>query len=85
MSKVIVKVNIGDNDNNAYKESVKVEINSIDYLVIQDNMYICSCDEFDASWERLVKAVERQRQVWLPCEWYINGEIEFLEKVYENT
>ena len=85
MSKVLVKVEIGDNENNAYKESVKVEINSIDYVIIKDNMESCSSEEFDTSWERLIKAIEKQRQVWLPCEWYIKGEIEFLEKVYENT
>lgn len=85
MAKVMVKVNIGDNENNAYNESVKVEINSIDYVVIKDNMDACSSEEFDASWERLVRAILKQRQVLLPLEWYINGEIEFLEKVYENT
>lgn len=82
MSKVLVSVKIGDNDNNSFNESVKVEINSIDYLVIQDNMEICSGDEFDISWNRLVQAVERQTSVRLPCEWYINGEIEFLEIIY---
>jgi hypothetical protein len=82
MSKVLVKVNIGDNENNSFKKSVQVEINSIDYLIIKDGMECCSCEEYDESWERLVKAVERQREIWLPCEWYINGGIELLEKIY---
>jgi hypothetical protein len=82
MAKVLVKVNIGDNENTDFKKSVQVEINSIDYVVIQDNMEYCSGEEFDTSWERLIKAVERQREVWLPCEWYIQGTIEFLEKIY---
>jgi hypothetical protein len=85
MSKVLVNVNIGDNEDNSFKKNVQVEINSIDYLVIKDSMEICSCEEFDTSWERLVRIVETQRQVWLPREWYINGEIEILEKIYENT
>ena len=85
MSKVLVNVNIGSDEDNSYKKSVQVEINSIDYLIIKDNMDTCSGEEFDTSWERLIKAVEKQREVWLPCEWYINGEIEFLEKIYENT
>ena len=82
MAKVLVNVNIGDNENNSFKKSVQVEINSINYLIIKDNMEICSCDDFDASWDRVVQAIERQRDVWLPREWYINGEIEFLEKIY---
>ena len=82
MAKVLVNVNIGDNDDNSFKKSVQVEINSIDYLIIKDKMESCSCEEFDTSWERLVKIVERQRDVWLPREWYIIGEIEFLEKIY---
>lgn len=82
MSKVLVKVKIGDNDNKDYSKSVQVELNSIDYLIIKDSMEYCSSEEFDTSWERLVQAVEKQRQVWLPCEWYIKGTIEFLEKIY---
>ena len=85
MSKVLVNVRIADNDNELFSQNVQVEINSIDYLIIQDNMEICSGEEFDTSWDRLVKAIESQKQVCLPCEWYIYGEIEFLEKIYENT
>lgn len=85
MSKVLVSVKIADNINELFSKDVQVEINSIDYLIIKDNMEICSCDEFDTSWDKLVKAIESQKQVWLPCEWYIYGEIEFLEKIYENT
>lgn len=85
MSKVLVSVSIGDDRDKSFKKSVQVEINSIDYLIIQDNMEICSCEEFEASWDRLVGTIERQREVWLPCDWYIYGEIEFLEKIYENT
>ena len=82
MSKVLVKVNIGDNDDRTFKKGVQVEINSIDYLIIKDSMESCSCEEFDTSWERLIKTIERQRDVWLPREWYVIGEIEFLEKIY---
>ena len=82
MSKVLVNVNIGDDQDRSFKKSVQVEINSIDYLVIKDGMEICSCEESDESWDRLVRAIESQRQVWLPCDWYICGEIEFLEKIY---
>ena len=82
MSKVLVNVKIGDNDNELFSKEVQVEINSIDYLVIQDNMDACSCEEFDASWDRLVGTIERQRQVYLPREWYIDGGIEFIEKIY---
>ena len=85
MSKVLVNVRIADNDNELFSQNVVVEINSIDYLIIKDSMEICSCEEFDTSWERLVRIVESQRNVYLPREWYIYGEIEFLEKVYENT
>ena len=81
MAKVLVSVNIGDNENNNFKNTIQVEINSIDYVVIKDNMEICSCEEFDTSWERLVKTIESQRQVWLPCEWYIIS-VEFVEKIY---
>lgn len=82
MSKVLVSVRIGDDRDSTFKRDVQVEINSIDYLIIQDSMEVCSCDEFDESWDRLVRAIESQRQVWLPCEWYIDGGIEFLEKIY---
>lgn len=82
MSKVLVSVEIRDNENSNFKNTVQVEINSIDYLIIQDSMEICSSEEFDTSWERLVRTIESQRQVWLPREWYINGGIEFLEKIY---
>lgn len=85
MSKVLVNVKIADNNNELFSQNVQVEINSIDYLIIQDNIGACSSEEFDTSWDRLVKAIESQKQVWLPCEWYIYGEIEFLEKIYENT
>lgn len=82
MAKVLVNVNIGDNENELFDKDVQVEINSIDYLIIKDNMDTCSGEEFDTSWERLVGAIERQRQVYLPREWYIYGEIEFIEKIY---
>lgn len=72
MSKVLVNVRIGDNDNNNFTKLVKVELNSIDYLVIQDNMDICSSEEFDTSWNNLVRAIERQTQCYLPREWYID-------------
>lgn len=85
MSKVLVNVKIADNDNEFFSQDIVVEINSIDYLIIKDDMEICSSEEFDTSLQKLVKAIESQRQVWLPCEWYIKGEIEFLEKIYENT
>jgi hypothetical protein len=71
MSKVLVNVKVGDNDNNNFTELVKVELNSIDYLVIEDNMNICNYEEFDTSWNNLVRAIERQTQCYLPREWYI--------------
>ena len=82
MAKVLVSVKIGDNNNALFSENVQVEINSIDYLVIQDSMEICSSEEFDISWERFIKEIERQSQVRLPREWYTYGEVEFLEKIY---
>jgi hypothetical protein len=81
MSKVLAKVKIGDNDNNNFTEYVKVELNSIDYLVIQDSMGVCGSEEFDASWNRLVGAIERQTQCHLPREWYID-RIENIEYIY---
>lgn len=82
MAKVLVKVKIGDNENKDFNDTVQVEINSIDYVIIKDNMETCSYDEFDTSWDRLVRAIERQTQIWLPCEWYIKGGIEFVDKIY---
>lgn len=82
MAKVLIKVKIGDNDNKGFTNIVQVVINSIDYLVIKDNMEACSCEEFDTSWDRLVEAVERQGQVYLPREWYIKGIVEFVDKIY---
>ena len=82
MAKVLVSVKIGDNNNALFSENVQVEINSIDYVVIKDNMESCSCEEFDTSWERFIKAIERQNKVKLPREWHTYGEIEFLEKIY---
>jgi hypothetical protein len=82
MAKVLVKVKIGDDENKDFNETVQVEINSIDYVVIKDNMESCSCEEFDTSWDRLVRAIERQTQFWLSSTWYIKGGIEFVEKIY---
>ena len=84
MIKILVSVTIGDNEDSKFKNTIQVEINSIDYLIIQDNMEVCSCEEFGTSWDKLVKTIENQRQVWLPREWYIS-EVEFLEKIYKNT
>jgi hypothetical protein len=81
MSKVLVNVKIGDNDNNNFEKVVQVELNSIDCLVIKDNMDICSSEECDTSWDRLVEAIERQAQCYLPREWYID-RIESYEPIY---
>ena len=82
MSKVLVSVRIGDNDNKDFTKIVQVEINSIDYLVIEDNMNICQGEEFDTSWNNLVRAIERQTQCYLPREWYIDN-IESVEPIYK--
>ena len=82
MSKVLVKVKIGDDDNKAFTENVSVEINSIDYLVIEDNMNICQGEEYETSWNNLVRAIERQAQCRLPREWYIDN-IEYVEPIYK--
>jgi hypothetical protein len=81
MSKVLVTVRIGDNDNKDFTKLVQVELNSIDYLVIKDNMDICSSEEFDTSWNNLVRALERQTQCYLPREWYIDT-IESFQHIY---
>ena len=82
MSKVLVDVKICDNDNELFSKNVQVEINSIDYLVIKDGMDICSCDDYDESWERLVQTIESNRSLYLPRDWYICGNIKLIEKIY---
>ena len=73
MAKVLVNVRIGDNDNKDFTKLVQVELNSIDCLVIKDNMEFCSCEEFDTSWDKLVLAIERKAWHSLPSEWYIDN------------
>lgn len=82
MSKVLVDVKICDNDNELFSKNVQVEINSIDYLIIKDCMDTCSCDDYDESWERLVQAIESNRSLYLPKDWYICGKIKLIEKFY---
>lgn len=82
MAKVLVNVRIGDNEDKNYTKLIQVEINTIDYLVIQDQMEICSSEEFDESWERLIKTIERNPNYYLPSGWYVDGEIEFCERIY---
>ena len=81
MSKVLVNVRIGDNNNKDFTKLIQVELNSIDYLVIKDNMEFCDSEEFDTSWNNLVRAIERQTQCYLPRERYID-KIEYAERIY---
>ncbi|MBR2870046.1 MAG: hypothetical protein IKB98_01500 [Clostridia bacterium] len=84
MSKVLVDVKIRDNDNELFSKNIQVEINSIDYLIIQDAMRICSCEEYDESWEKLIQTIENNN-FYLPKDWYVSGKIKLVEKIYENT
>jgi hypothetical protein len=72
MAKMLVNVRIGDDNNKDFKKLVQVELNSIDCLVIKDCMEFCDGDEYDTSWNNLVRAIERQSQCYLPREWYID-------------
>ena len=72
MAKMLVNVKIGDNDNKDFIKIVQVELSSIDCLVIKDNMEFCDSEEFDTSWNRLVRAIERNSTHYLPREWYID-------------
>ena len=72
MAKILVNVRIGDNDNKDFTKLVQVELNSIDCLVIKDSMEFCDSEEFDTSWNNLVRAIERQTQCYLPREWYVD-------------
>jgi hypothetical protein len=72
MANMLVNVRIGDNDNKDFKKLVQVELNSIDCLVIKDNMEFCDSEEFDTSWNRLVRAIERNSNCYLPREWYVD-------------
>ena len=72
MAKVLVNVRIGDNDNKDFMKLVQVELNSIDCLIIKDNMEFCDSEEFDTSWNKLVRAIEGQTLCYLPREWYID-------------
>lgn len=80
MSKVLVNVKIGDDDNSNYSKIIQVEINSIDYLVIKDCMEFCNGDEYDISWDKLIQAIETTC-CNLPRDWFVNGAIEFADWV----
>ena len=82
MSKVLVDVKICDNDNELFSTNIQVEINSIDYLIIKDGMRICSYEEYDESWDKLIQVIENNRYLYLPKDWYISGHIKLVEKVY---
>ena len=84
MSKVLVDVKICDNDNELFSTNIQVEINSIDYLIIKDCMKICSCEEYDESWDKLIQAIESNRYLYLPKDWYISGRIKLIDFI-KNT
>ena len=81
MSKILVNVEICDNDNKNYREEIEIEIEPIDYLIIQDCMNICDGDTYNKSWDKLIAKIERQYP-HLPSEWYVNGTIEYVEHIY---
>lgn len=81
MAKVLVNVNIGDNNNKDYREEIEIELEPIDYLIIQDCMNICDGDTYNTSWDKFIAKIERQYPR-LPSEWYVNGEIEYVEHIY---
>lgn len=69
---MLVNVRVGDNDNKDFKKVVQVELNSIDCLIIKDNMEFCDSEEFDKSWTKFIIAIERKERYSLPREWYID-------------
>ena len=79
MSKILVNVEICDNNNKDYREEIEIE--PIDYLIIQDCMNICDGDTYNTSWDKLIAKIEKQYP-HLPNEWYVNGEIEYIEHIY---
>ena len=81
MAKVLVNVEICDNNNKDYREEIEIEIEPIDYLIIQDCMNICDGDTYNTSWDKLIAKIERQYPR-LPNEWYVNGVIEYVEHIY---
>lgn len=72
MAQLAVNVRIGDNNNKDFTKLVQVHLDSIDCLVIKDNMEFCDSEEFDKSWNRLIIAIERKARYDLPREWYVD-------------
>ena len=81
MTKILVSAEICDNDNKDFRKEIQVEIEPLDYLIIQDCMDICDGDTYNKSWDKLIAKIEKQYP-YLPSEWYVNGGIEFVEFVY---
>jgi hypothetical protein len=71
MAKMLVNVKIGDYDNKDFTTLIQVELNSIDCLVIKDCMEFCDGDEYETSWNKLITAIERNSNYYLPREWYV--------------